>query len=337
MSKKVAINGFGRIGRLTFRQLFKEGFDIVAINDLTNTATLAYLLEFDSAQGRFESGNISYGENYIKIGDKKVKVLAERDAARLPWKELGIDLVVESTGFYTSKEKAEAHLRAGAKKVIISAPATGEMKTIVYGVNQKILTAHDKIISGASCTTNSLAPLVKVLNDAFGIKMGLMTTVHAVTNDQKLLDLPHDQMRRGRAAAWNITPASTGAAAAIGLVIPEVAGKMDGLALRVPVIDGSITDLTLELNKKVTKNEINETIKNAIHKHADLAEALAYNTQEIVSSDIIGTTYGATYDATLTKVFEHNGAQLVKVFSWYDNENSYVSQLVRTIIHFIAL
>lgn len=337
MSKKIAINGFGRIGRLTFRQLFKEGFDIVAINDLTNTETLAYLLEFDSAQGRFESGKISHGEGYIKVAGKKVKVFAERDAANLPWKELGIDLVVESTGFYTSKQKAEAHLHAGAKKVVISAPASGDMKTVVFGVNQNILNNQDRIISAASCTTNSLAPLVKVLNDAFGIKKGLMTTVHAVTNDQKLLDLPHEQMRRGRAAAWNITPASTGAAAAIGLVIPEVAGKMDGLALRVPVIDGSVTDLTLQLSKKVSKEEINNAVKYAIHKDSDLAKALDYNDQQIVSSDIIGTTYGATYDATLTKVFEHDGSQLVKVFSWYDNENSYVSQLVRIIKHFITL
>lgn len=336
MAKKVAINGFGRIGRLTFRQLFAQGVEIVAINDLTDTKTLAYLLEYDTAQGRFEEGKISSGEGYIEISGHKIKVFAEKDAANLPWKSLDIDLVVESTGFYTSREKAEAHLKAGAKKVVISAPASG-VKTIAFGVNQEDLSTSDDIISGASCTTNCLSPMAKILDEEFGIKKGLMTTVHAVTNDQKLLDLPHGDMRRGRAASWNIVPTSTGAAVAVAQVLPNLKGKLDGLALRVPVITGSITDLTVELNKKVSVEEINKAMKNALAKDANLAKAMSYNDRPIVSSDVIGSSYGSIFDATLTKVIEGEGKQLVKAFAWYDNENSYVSQLVRTITLFMSL
>ncbi|WP_027063040.1 type I glyceraldehyde-3-phosphate dehydrogenase [Mesoplasma seiffertii] len=337
MAKKIAINGFGRIGRLTFRQLFDKGVEIVAINDLTDTKTLAYLLEFDSAQGKFHEGQISAKEGAIIIDGKEVKVFAERDASALPWGELGIDLVIESTGFYTSKEKASAHLTAGAKKVVISAPATGEMKTVVYGVNHKDLTAEDVIISGASCTTNCLAPMAKILDEHFGIEKGLMTTVHAVTNDQKLLDLPHADLRRGRAAAWNIIPSTTGAAVAVSLVLPQLKGKLDGLALRVPTITGSITDLTVEFNKEVSVELINSTMKKAIEADADLKLAIKYCDQPIVSNDTIGSSFGSIFDATLTKVTTVNGKQMAKVFSWYDNESSYVSQLVRTTMYFMGL
>lgn len=337
MAKKVAINGFGRIGRLTFRQLFDKGVEIVAINDLTDTKTLAYLLEHDSSQGIFQPDKISYGEGFIMVGNHKVLVFAERDAANLPWAKLGIDLVVESTGFYTDKEKAGIHIQAGAKKVIISAPAKGDMKTIVFGVNHKNLIAEDTIISGASCTTNCLAPMAKVLDEHFKIESGLMTTVHSVTNDQKLLDLPHSDLRRGRAAAWNIIPTSTGAAVAVSLVLPQLKGKLDGLALRVPVITGSITDLSVKLGKETTVEEINAVMKAAIEKDADLKQALKYNETEIVSVDTIGSTYGSIFDATLTKVIEHGKEQMVKVFSWYDNESSYVSQLVRTTLYLMSL
>lgn len=337
MAKKIAINGFGRIGRLAFRQLFEQGVEIVAINDLTDTKTLAYLLEFDSAQGKFHPGEIESGEGFISVAGKQVKVFAERDAANLKWGELGIDLVVESTGFYTDRDKASAHIKAGAKKVVISAPAKGDLKTVAFGVNHKDLTATDDIISAASCTTNCLAPMAKVIDEKFEIKAGLMTTVHAVTNDQRLLDLPHSDLRRGRAAAWNIIPTSTGAAAAVSLVLPKLKGKLDGLALRVPVITGSITDLTVELGQKTTKEDINKAIEDAIKQDADLGKAMQYNTKEIVSGDVIGSSYGSIFDATLTKVIEVEGKQLVKVFAWYDNENSYTSQLVRTIMYFMSL
>ncbi|WP_031542096.1 type I glyceraldehyde-3-phosphate dehydrogenase [Mesoplasma photuris] len=338
MSKKIAINGFGRIGRLTFRQLFNQGFDIVAVNDLTDTKTLAYLLEFDSAQGKFQEGKISFTENSIIVDGKEVKIFAEREAKNLPWGELGIDLVVESTGFYTKKEAAAQHVEAGAKKVVISAPATGDLKTVVYGVNHKDLSADDIIISGASCTTNCLAPMAKILDEAFTIKKGLMTTVHAVTNDQKLLDLPHADLRRGRAAMANIIPSTTGAAVAVSLVLPQLKGKLDGAALRVPTITGSITDLTVEFEKEVSVELINDTMKKAIAADADLAKAIKYNTQPIVSSDVIGSSFGSIYDATMTKVIlGQDGKQLVKVNSWYDNESSYVSQLVRTIGYFTGL
>ncbi|PPE06761.1 type I glyceraldehyde-3-phosphate dehydrogenase [Mesoplasma corruscae] len=337
MSKKVAINGFGRIGRLTFRQLFNQGVEIVAVNDLTDTKTLAYLLEFDSAQGKFQEGKISYTENSIIVDGKEVKIYAERNAADLPWAKLGIDLVIESTGFYTDKEKASAHLTAGAKKVVISAPATGEMKTIVYGVNHKNLSKEDVIISGASCTTNCLSPVAKIMDELFEIKKGKMLTVHAVTNDQKLLDLPHSDLRRGRAAAWNIVPSTTGAAKAVSLVLPNLKNKLDGYALRVPTITGSITDVTLTLGKKTSVEEVNKKVEAAIKADAELAKAIKFNNQQIVSADTIGSSYGSIFDATLTKITEVDGEQLVTVCAWYDNESSYVSQLVRTTIYFMGL
>ncbi|EOA07034.1 Glyceraldehyde-3-phosphate dehydrogenase [Mycoplasma yeatsii 13926] len=338
MSKKVAINGFGRIGRLTFRRLFEKGVDIVAINDLTETKSLAYLLEFDTAHGLFCEGEISYTDNSIIVKGKEIKIYAEKDAANLPWGELGIDLVIESTGFYTDKEKASAHIKAGAKKVIISAPATGDLKTVVYGVNHQDLTSEDVIISGASCTTNCLAPMAKVLDDAFTIEKGFMTTVHAVTNDQKLLDLPHKDLRRGRAASWNIIPSTTGAARAVSLVLPNLKGKLDGYALRVPTITGSITDLTVEFKTQgLTIEQINNAIKTALDNDAELAQAMKYVTLPIVSSDTIGSNYGSIFDATLTKIMDVDGRQMVKVCSWYDNESSYVSQLVRTINYFMGL
>jgi glyceraldehyde 3-phosphate dehydrogenase len=336
--KKIAINGFGRIGRLTFRQLFElKDVEVVAINDLTDPQTLAYLLEHDTAQGVFHKGKIKFTDSAIVIDGKEVKIFAERDAKNLPWGKLGVDLVVESTGFYASKEKAQAHIDAGAKKVIISAPATGDLKTIVYGVNHKTLTADDTIVSGASCTTNCLSPVAKVLNDKFGIVKGLMTTVHAITNDQRLLDLPHADLRRARAAGYNIIPTKTGAAAAVGKVLPELNGKLDGLALRVPVITGSIVDLSVEFGKDVTVEEINKAIKDAVSSDKDLAAALGYEETPIVSSDIIGSNFGSIFDATLTKVMSVDGKQLAKVFSWYDNENSFVSQYVRTISHLLSL
>ncbi|AGR41542.1 type I glyceraldehyde-3-phosphate dehydrogenase [Spiroplasma taiwanense] len=336
--KKIAINGFGRIGRLAFRQLFlSKEVEVVAINDLGDAKTLAYLLEFDSAHGRFMSGKIQSKDGAIIVDGKEIKILAERNAADLPWGKLGIDLVVECTGFYASKEKSQAHIDAGAKKVIISAPATGDLKTIVFGVNHKEIKANDLIVSAASCTTNCLSPIVKILDEDFGIVKGLMNTIHAVTNDQRLLDLAHEDLRRGRAAAWNIVPSKTGAAAAVGKVLPKLNGKLDGLALRVPTITGSIVDLTVELEKKVTVEEINASMKNAIKKDADLALAMDYCEQPIVSQDIVSSTFGTIFDATLTKVMEVDGKQLIKVFSWYDNENSFTSQFIRTIKYMLSL
>ncbi|ALD66760.1 type I glyceraldehyde-3-phosphate dehydrogenase [Spiroplasma cantharicola] len=336
--KKIAINGFGRIGRLAFRQLFlSKNVEIVAINDLTNSKTLAYLLEFDSAHGRFMSGKIEAKEDAIVVNGKEIKILAEREAKNLPWGKMGIDLVVECTGFYADKAKSQAHIDAGAKKVIISAPATGDLKTVVFGVNHKTITADDTIVSAASCTTNCLSPVAKILDEKFGIVKGLMNTIHAVTNDQNLLDLPHVDLRRGRAAAWNIVPSKTGAAAAVGKVLPNLNGKLDGLALRVPTITGSIVDLTVELAKNTTVDEINNSIKTAISKDAGLKAALEYCTKEIVSQDVIGSTYGSIFDATLTRVMEVDGKQLVKVFAWYDNENSFTSQFIRTINYMLSL
>ncbi|ASP27939.1 glyceraldehyde-3-phosphate dehydrogenase [Spiroplasma corruscae] len=336
--KKLAINGFGRIGRLAFRQLFEmKDIEIVAINDLTSSDALAYLLEFDSAHGQFMPGKISSKEGAIIVDGKEIKILAEKDASQLPWGKLGIDLVIECTGFYVSKEKSQAHIDAGAKKVIISAPATGDLKTIVFGVNHKELSSSDVIVSAASCTTNCLSPVAKVLDDNFGIVRGLMNTIHAVTNDQKLLDLPHSDLRRGRAAAWNIVPSKTGAAAAVGKVLPKLNGKLDGLALRVPVITGSIVDLTVELSKEVTVESINSAIENAVKNDADLGQALQYCTKQIVSQDVVSSKYGSIFDATLTKVMTVDGKQLVKVFSWYDNENSFTSQFIRTIKHMLTL
>lgn len=334
MAIKIAINGFGRIGRLTFRQLFEnKNVEIVAINDLGNVDALAYLLKYDSAHGNWKSDKIfaNKEKNEIKVEGKTIKVCQEKDPNQLPWKSLGVDVVIEATGRFTKKEDAQAHINAGSDKVVISAPATGDLKTIVYNVNHKNLTKTDKIISAASCTTNCLAPVVECLEKAYGIVKGWMTTTHAATNDQRLLDLEHSDFRRGRSALANIVPAKTGAAAAIGLVIPSVKGKLDGIAMRVPLIDGSIVDLTVELEKKVTAEEINKLMEKSAN------ESFGYNIDQIVSTDILGSRFGSIFDATLTRVMEVNGKQLVKVFAWYDNEVSYVSQLVRTVLYFATL
>ncbi|HEY5557182.1 type I glyceraldehyde-3-phosphate dehydrogenase [Acetobacterium sp.] len=325
MSVKVAINGFGRIGRLTFRLMADNpAFDIVAINDLTDAKTLAYLLKYDSAQGKFKEDAIEVKGDTIVVDGKAVKIFAQKDPEQLPWGKLGIDVVIECTGFFTTEEGAGKHIKAGAKKVIVSAPAKGNVKMIVYNVNEATLDGSEKVISGASCTTNCLAPVAKVMNDSFGLVSGLMTTVHAYTNDQATLDGPHNDLRRGRAAAQNIVPTSTGAAAAVGKVLPALNGKLDGFALRVPVITGSLVDLTCVLEKKVTKEEINAAFKAAAN------ETLGYNEEQIVSTDIIGMKYGSLFDATLTKVMDvEDGKQQIKVISWYDNEMSYTSQLVR--------
>lgn len=323
---KVAINGFGRIGRLAFREMYdQEEFEVVAINDLTDSKTLAHLLKYDSAQKRFDK-EVSYDEDSIIVEGKKIRIYAEKEPANLPWKDLNIDVVFECTGFFTDKEKASGHITAGAKKVIISAPAKGDIPTIVYNVNHESLDKDASIISAASCTTNCLAPIAKVLNDEFGISHGIMTTIHAYTNDQNTLDSPHrkNDLRRARAAAMNIVPNSTGAAKAIGLVIPELKGKLDGSAQRVPVVTGSLTELTCVLNKNTTVEEINQVMK----AHAN--ETLGYTEDEIVSTDIIGIKYGSLFDATQTKIVEANGNQLVKVVSWYDNEYSYTCQMIRT-------
>ena len=325
---KVAINGFGRIGRLVFRIMEEDPeLEVVAINDLTDSEQLANLLKYDTSHRSYLKNEISYTDDGIIVKGRKIKVYAETDPNNLPWKDLGIDVVFECTGKFTSKEKAEAHINAGAKKVIISAPAKGDLKTIVYGVNEETLDGSETIISAASCTTNCLAPVVNVLNNEFGIKKGLMTTVHAYTNDQTVLDVAHKKgakSRRGRAAGANIIPTSTGAASAIGKVIPSLNGKLDGSALRVPVTTGSIVDLTLELNTKVTKEEINLVLKNNAN------ETLGYTEDPIVSSDVIGETHGGVVDSLLTNVLEKDGTQLVKVVAWYDNEMSYSAQMVRT-------
>jgi glyceraldehyde 3-phosphate dehydrogenase len=328
---KVAINGFGRIGRLVFRQIYNmEGIDVVAINDLTSPKVLAHLLKYDSAQGRFE-GEVKSTENAIIVNGEEIKIYAQRDPAQIPWGSHDVDVVIESTGFFTDKDKAQAHITAGAKKVIISAPATGDLKTIVFNVNHNILDGSETIISCASCTTNCLAPMAKVLNDTFGINMGFMTTIHAYTNDQNTLDAPHPKgdLRRARAAAANIVPNSTGAAKAIGLVLPELKGKLDGVAQRVPVITGSLTELTSVLNKKTSVEEVNAAMKAASN------ESFGYNVDEIVSTDVIGIRFGSLFDSTQTKVLTVGDQQLVKTVSWYDNEMSYVSQLVRT-VHYVA-
>ncbi len=327
---KVAINGFGRIGRLVFRQIYNmEGIDVVAINDLTSPKQLAHLLKYDSAQGRFET-EVKHTENSIIVNGEEIKIYAQRDPSQIPWASDDVDVVIESTGFFADKDKAQAHITAGAKKVVISAPATGSVKTVVFNVNHEILDGSETIISCASCTTNCLAPMAKVLNDSFGIETGFMTTIHAYTNDQNTLDAPHPKgdLRRARAAAANIVPNSTGAAKAIGLVLPELNGKLDGVAQRVPVITGSITELTTILSKKVTVEEVNTAMKAASN------ESFGYNEDEIVSSDIIGIHFGSLFDATQTKVLTVGDHQLVKTVSWYDNEMSYVSQLVRTVHYF---
>ena len=325
---KVAINGFGRIGRLVFR-LMEENpkFEVVAINDLTDAEQLAYLLKYDTSHRNYRTDEISYEGNELIVGNRRVKVYSEMDPKNLPWTELGIDEVFECTGKFVKKDAAMAHIEAGAKKVIISAPAKGDLKTIVYNVNHNTLDGSEQVISAASCTTNCLAPVCKVLNDVFGIEKGYMTTVHAYTNDQAILDVAHKKgakARRGRAGAANIVPSSTGAASAIGLVIPEIAGKLNGSAMRVPVTDGSVVDLTLELSRNTTVEEINKALK----EHAN--ETMGYTEDPIVSSDIIGSHFGSLVDGLLTDVLEVDGKQLVKVVAWYDNEMSYSSQMVRT-------
>src|SRR5882672_6502436 len=330
---KVAINGFGRIGRLVYRQIYKmDGIDIVAINDLTSPKVLAHLLKYDSAQGRFEE-DVKATENSIIVNKEEVKIYAQKDPSQIPWKQHEVDVVLECTGFFTDKAKAEAHLTAGAKRVVISAPATGEMKTVVFNVNHNILDGSETVISCASCTTNCLAPMADTLDKQFGIVMGLMTTVHAYTNDQNTQDAPHPKgdLRRARAAAQNIVPNTTGAAKAIGLVLPGLKGKLDGSAQRVPVLTGSLTELTTILKKKVTVEEVNAAMKAASN------ESFGYTEDEIVSSDIIGIHYGSLFDATQTKVMTVGDKQLVKTVSWYDNEMSYVSQLVRTVKYFAGL
>ncbi|MBV4359753.1 type I glyceraldehyde-3-phosphate dehydrogenase [Pinibacter aurantiacus] len=330
---KVAINGFGRIGRLVFRQIYNmEGIDVVAINDLTSPKVLAHLLKYDSAQGRFDA-DVKATDDAILVNGETVKIYAQKDPAQIPWGQHDVDVVIESTGFFADKDKAAAHLKAGAKRVVISAPATGDLKTVVFNVNHSILDGSETIISCASCTTNCLAPMAKALNDAFTIEVGSMTTIHAYTNDQNTLDAPHAKgdLRRARAAAANIVPNSTGAAKAIGLVLPELKGKLDGGAQRVPTITGSVTELTAVLAKKTTAEEINATMKAASN------ESFGYTEDEIVSTDIIGIHYGSLFDATQTKVVTVGDKQLVKVVSWYDNEMSYVSQLVRTVKHFAGL
>ena len=325
---KVAINGFGRIGRLCFRLMEEnEEFEVVAINDLTDAEQLAYLLKYDSNHRNYRIDEITSDGDYIVIGDRRVKVYSEKDPAMLPWKDLDIDLVFECTGLFTSEEKAMAHINAGAKHVIISAPAKGDIKTIVYNVNHETLTGDEKIISAASCTTNCLAPVVDVLDKEFGINKGYMTTVHAYTNDQVTLDVAHKKginARRGRACAANIVPTSTGAASAIGKVCPNLDGKLEGTAMRVPVPTGSVVDLVLELGRNTTTEEINEVLKNAQN------ETLKYTEDPIVSSDVIGRRCGSLVDGQLTSIVEVDGKQLVKVVSWYDNEMSYTAQMVRT-------
>ena len=333
MAVKVAINGFGRIGRLALRLMANDPeFDVVAINDLTDAAMLAHLFKYDTAQGRF-NGEIEVKENAFVVNGKEIKTFADADPENLPWGQLGVDVVLECTGFFTSKEKAEAHIKAGAKKVVISAPATGDLKTVVYNVNDNILDGTETVISGASCTTNCLAPMAKVLNDKFGIVEGLMTTIHAYTNDQNTLDAPHKKgdLRRARAAAENIVPNTTGAAKAIGLVIPELKGKLDGAAQRVPVITGSITELVTVLGKDVTVDEVNAAMKAASN------ESFGYTEEPLVSSDIIGISFGSLFDATQTKVLTVDGKQLVKTVAWYDNEMSYTSQLIRTLKKFVEI
>ncbi len=332
MAVKVAINGFGRIGRLAFRQMFgAAGYEVVAINDLTSPKMLAHLLKYDSSQGKYAlADTVSAGEDTITVDGKTLKIYKEPDANNCPWKELDVDVVLECSGFYTSKEKAQAHINAGAKKVVISAPAGNDLPTIVYNVNHETLTKDDKITSAASCTTNCLAPMAKALNDLAGIKSGIMSTIHAYTGDQMILDGPQRKgdLRRSRAGAVNIVPNSTGAAKAIGLVIPELNGKLIGSAQRVPTPTGSTTILVATVEKSVTKEEINAAMKAAA------TESFGYNEEEIVSSDIVGSTYGSIFDATQTMVGQDN---LVQVVSWYDNENSYTSQMVRTIKYFAEL
>lgn len=332
---KVAINGFGRIGRLVFRELEKDKkFDIVAINDLSDPEQLAYLLKYDTNHGSYKTDKISFTEDSIVVGRNRVLVTAEKEPAKLPWKELDVDLVFECTGLFTDLEKASAHIEAGAKKVLISAPAKGDLKTIVYNVNHETLTADDKIVSAASCTTNCLAPTLDVVDKAFGVISGYMTTVHAYTNDQSTLDVSHKKgiySRRGRAAAENIVPASTGAASAVGKVLPNLKGKLDGMALRVPVSTGSVVDLTLRLKKGVTKELINEAFEKASN------ETIGITMDPIVSSDIKGSSFGALVDGQSTSVLDLENEQLIKLIVWYDNEMGYSVQMVRTAEYLMSI
>lgn len=325
---KVAINGFGRIGRLVFRLMEDDAnFEVVAINDITEPEQLAYLLKYDTSHKNYRVDEITYGEDYIQVGDHKIKICKELDPVNLPWNELEIDEVFECTGKFVKYEDAHKHIEAGAKKVIISAPGKGDMKTIVYNVNSDTLDGSEEIISAASCTTNCLAPVAKVLDEVFGIEKGFMTTVHAYTNDQTILDVAHKKgikARRGRAGAANIIPASTGAAVAVGKVLPNLLGKLDGMAFRVPVTDGSVVDLTVELKRNVTVEEVNNALKNASN------ETLGFTMDPIVSSDIIGSHYGSLVDGLCTTLIEVDGKQMVKVVAWYDNEMSYSTQMVRT-------
>ncbi len=333
MAIRVAINGFGRIGRLVFRIMEEDSsFEVVAINDLTAPEDLAYLLKYDTSHRRYKEKEVTSSDDSIIVGGRNVRIYKEQDPLNLPWRDLNIDVVFECTGFFTSLEKAYSHVKAGAKKVIISAPAKGDLKTIVYNVNQNTLDGTEEVISAASCTTNCLAPVMKLLCDNYGVEKGFMTTVHAYTNDQATLDVAHKKgylTRRGRAAAANIVPTSTGAASAIGLVIPELKGRLDGTAMRVPVTTGSVIDLTLELNKDVTKEEINNLFKN------NQNETIQYTEDPIVSSDIIGETCGSLVDGLLTNVIEVDGKQLVKIVAWYDNEMSYSAQMVKTAKYFV--
>ena len=329
---RVAINGFGRIGRLVFRIMEEDpNFEVVAINDLTDAEQLAYLLKYDTNHGNYRVNEISFDNNYIIVGNRRVRVYAEADPSNLPWGELNIDEVFECTGRFTTKESASAHITAGAKKVIISAPAKGDLKTIVYNVNEETLDGSETVISAASCTTNCLAPVLNIIEKNIGIKKGFMTTVHAYTNDQATLDIAHKKginARRGRACCANIVPSSTGAASAIGLVIPSLKGKLDGGALRVPVSTGSVIDLTLELNRNVTVEEVNDLFKNNVNN------TIGFTMDPIVSSDIKGSYLGGLIDGQLTKVIEVEGKQLVKIVAWYDNEMSYSAQMVRTAKYF---
>ncbi len=327
MKIKVAINGFGRIGRLVFRIMEDDpNFEVVAINDLTDAAQLAYLLKYDTSHRGYKQDSISNTEDSIIVDGRKIQVYSEMDPKNLPWGELEVDQVFECTGLFTKKEKAESHIEAGAKKVIISAPGKGDLKTVVFGVNENVLDGSEQVISAASCTTNCLAPVVDLLNKEFKVVKGFMTTVHAYTNDQTILDVAHSKghkARRGRAGAANIVPSSTGAAAAIGLVIPELKGKLDGSALRVPTTTGSVVDLTIELNKNTSKEEINKLFEN------NQNDTFKYTEDPIVSSDVISSTYGSLVDGLSTEVLEVDGKQLVKVVAWYDNEMGYSAQMVR--------
>lgn len=334
MKKKIAINGFGRIGRLVLRRMLETSLtdkvEVVAVNDLTDAKTLAHLLKYDTAFKKLQF-SVEEKNSSLWVNGKEIKVFAEKDPSNLPWKDLGVDLVVESTGFFTKKDLASKHLEAGAKKVLISAPAGSDLPTVVYNVNHKTLKSSDTVISAASCTTNCLAPVVKVLVEEFGLKSGYMTTVHSYTADQKLQDAPHKDLRRARAAAENIVPTSTGAAKAIGLVVPQASNVLDGIAIRVPTLTGSLVDLSVRLEKSPSVEELNAAFKKAAN------ESFKFETDEIVSSDIVNSHYGSVFDSKLTNFVESKDGRLYKLFAWYDNEMSYVSQLVRVLEYFVSL